>query len=61
MLHCSGSPVTNTAKPSLTHGPYELLVQLERQQRVGQISEPLLEHASDDVDVVVVEIRAVDI
>lgn len=41
----------------LTHGTNELFIQLKCQERIRQLSEPLLEHTSNDMDVVVVQIH----
>ena len=45
----------------LTHGPEELLVQFKGHERVGKITEPLFEHAGDDVNIVVVQTNAIHI
>lgn len=55
------SETAGVRRRALTHGAYELLVQLKGQQRVRQVSQPLFEDATDDVDVVVVQIGVVHI
>ena len=47
--------------PVLTHGSEELLVEFKGHQRVGQVAEPLFEHAGNDMDVVIVQVHAAHI
>lgn len=49
--------VTEGVNCELTHGPEELLVQLEGHERAGQVTKPLFENAGNDVDVVVVQVH----
>jgi len=54
-------PESETSRRPLTHATYKLLVQLKRHQGIGQVSQPLLEHARDNVDVVVVQTHVINI
>lgn len=45
----------------LTHDTYEFVIQLKCHQRIRQVSQPLLENTSNNVDVVVVQIHVLHI